>query len=102
MGDKTTAALLLPPPPPPTIVSLTGCQCENMGLISSALTVVASSVAVSTARRHGAVIVNTGAIKTPLLRQATQLFLDAGDTIVAFAEKQGLNINGSGKSGWKR
>lgn len=76
-----------------------GCACvgeragARMTLLGSAVSVSFASVAVALTRRHGVVTIQTARIQTPMLRQATNLFLSFGDTMVAFAEKQGVPVN---------
>ena len=64
-----------------------------MTLLGSAVSVSFVSVAVALTRRHGVVTIQTARIQTPMIRQATNLFLSFGDTMVAFAEKQGVPVN---------
>ena len=63
-------------------------------LFSSAVTAAVTSIATSIARRHGVISVNTAKIQTPLLKRGADLFLDAGDYLVGFAERQGVDVNG--------
>ena len=61
-----------------------------MGLITTALATAGSAAAVSALRVRGIVVVNNSAIRTPLVRQASQLYLDMGDKIFLFLEKEVL------------
>lgn len=64
-----------------------------MTIIGSAISATAMSVALALTRRHGVVKIHSAKIQTPLLRQATDLFLALGDQVVGFAEKQGVDVN---------
>ena len=64
-----------------------------MTLLGSAVSVSFATAAVALARRHGFMIINTAKIQTPMLRQATNLFLSFGDAVLTFAEKQGVPVD---------
>ena len=64
-----------------------------MGLIFALFTSGCATTAVSLGRRHGVLTVNTQKLQIPLLRQGTEFVLSAGDKVVDYAEKQGVDVN---------
>ena len=62
-------------------------------LFSSLCTAAFASIGVALSRRTGVISVHTSKIQTPLLKKAADVFLDAGDGMVAFAERQGVDVN---------
>ena len=61
-----------------------------MGVVTTAFALAGGAATVSALRVRGIMVVNTSAIRTPLVRQASQLYLDMGDKLFFFLEKEVL------------